>query len=62
MNNYVTVKREVLDAALDWAKTHCPSYITNDYHMSGYNLYDHSLIDFYFADTKDQVLFMLIWA
>ena len=40
MNNWVTIKRDRVDEALAWAKANCPHYITNDYHMCGYNLYD----------------------
>lgn len=47
---------------LDWAKEHCPSYITNDLHQDGYNTYDHTKIDYHFADEKDAVIFMLWWS
>lgn len=46
---------------LDWAKAHCPSYITNDVHMAGYNTYDHTKIDYHFADAEDALMFLLRW-
>jgi len=65
MNNWVTIKRDRVDEALAWAKANCPHYITNDYHMCGYNLYDENLIDFYFmrseAGEKEMLMFALKW-
>lgn len=46
---------------LTWAKENCPSYISNDLHMDGYNTYDHRRIDYHFADAEDAVMFMLRW-
>lgn len=39
---------------LDWAKKHCPSYITNDVEKTD--------ICFYFSDEKDYLMFTLRWA
>ena len=46
---------------LTWAKENCPSYISNDLHMDGYNTYDHKRIDYHFADAEDALMFMLRW-
>ena len=46
---------------LDWAKEHCPSYITNDVHMCGYNSYDVNRIDYFFGDDRDALIFTLKW-
>lgn len=49
---------ESLYEPLEWAKRHCPSYITNDavqkqgeYHYR-----------FYFGDERDRLMFVLRWA
>lgn len=47
---------------LTWAKENCPSYISNDLHMDGYNTYDHKKIDYFFGNEKDAVWFSLRWA
>lgn len=47
--------------ALTWAEEHCPSYITNDIHMDGYNTYDDTKIDYHFSDEKDAIMFILRW-
>lgn len=47
---------------LEWAKQYCPSYITNDMHQDGYYTYDHTKIDYHFADEKDAVWFALRWS
>jgi hypothetical protein len=57
----VTLPYDPVWTALTWAKAHCPSYITNDIHMDGYNTYDHTKIDYHFADEKDALMFMLRW-
>jgi hypothetical protein len=46
---------------LEWAKEHCPSYVTNDLHQDGYNTYDHTRIDYFFDDAEDAVYFKLRW-
>lgn len=61
MNNYVVVDRKVENEALAWAKEFCPSYITSDYHMVGYNSYDIGKFEFYFSDPKDMTAFKLKW-
>jgi hypothetical protein len=47
---------------LAWAKENCPSYITNDVHMSGYNAFDPTKIDYFFEDNKDALIFALRWS
>lgn len=58
----VTIPYDPLWTALEWAKEHCPSYITNDIHMAGYNDHDLSKIDYHFSDEKDATAFLLRWA
>jgi len=58
----VTLPYDPTWPALQWAKENCPSYISNDLHMDGYNLYDNSKIDYFFEDGKDATLFALRWA
>jgi hypothetical protein len=51
--------------ALDWAKRHCPSYITNDVYMS--DIADHSKMNtaliyrFYFDKEAEASWFRLRW-
>jgi hypothetical protein len=66
MKNYITVNRLNADSALEWAKTNCPHYITNDWHMTGYHQWDINLVDFFFADNdvgrKEMLMFALRWS
>lgn len=62
MSMTVTIPYDIRWVALDWAKEHCPSYITNDVHQDGYYTYDISKIDYFFANEKDALLFKLRWA
>lgn len=65
MRNYVTIKLQHKMAAFDWAKTHCPNFITADHHMVNYESYDTFRFDFFFDDSdagqKEMVLFALRW-
>ena len=51
---------------LDWAKNHCPSYITNDVHRyinsDGVELGDVDRTDYFFGNKKDALMFRLKWA
>lgn len=47
--------------ALDWAKKHCPSYITNDVYKSEDGIYDSTKIVYYFSQGKDATAFILRW-
>lgn len=44
---------------LNWAKKHCPSYITNDVDKTDILF---STFRFYFSDEKDYTMFTLRWA
>jgi hypothetical protein len=49
---------------LDWAKEHCPNYITNDgcIYNDDLGLYECGTeYTFYFGDAKDATLFRLRW-
>lgn len=58
--NYVTLPYDPVWTALNWAKQHCPSYITNDLHRdtTGDPI---TRIDYFFSDEKDMLLFTLRW-
>lgn len=62
----VTIPYDPVWTALDWAKEHCPSYITNDVHVSGYKggyeTYDNTKIDYFFGDERDAAFFALRWS
>lgn len=58
----VTIPYSPLGEPLEWAKEHCPGYITNDMHQDGYNTYDHTKIDYFFSDEKDAMMFKLRWS
>ena len=47
--------------ALAWAKEHCPSYITNNFHTAKYNGNLTGKIDYFFSDEQDAVFFALRW-
>ena len=57
----VTLPYDPTWQALDWAKKHCDSYITNDVHKDEYNMYDHKKIDYFFSDEREALLFTLAW-
>lgn len=58
----ITVPYRPFWEPLTWAKENCSSYITNDLHQDGYNTYDHTKIDYFFADEKDALMFALKWS
>lgn len=58
----VTLLYDPVWAPLEWAKEYCPSYITNDAHMIGYNSYNNTYIDYFFGNEADAVLFALKWS
>lgn len=49
----------IVDAALEFAKSNCPSYITNDGIIDP--LTSKPVYKFYFSDEKDTLIFMLGW-
>lgn len=66
MRNVVTLPYDPIWKALDWAKEHCPSYITNDAAHPGGNkpggdYFSPSVINYYFGSEKDAVIFALNW-
>jgi hypothetical protein len=61
MSICVTLPFRPYKEPLDWAKEHCPSYITNDVHMDGYNSYDTNKVDYFFGDKYDALMFKLRW-
>jgi hypothetical protein len=46
---------------LAWDKEHCPSYITNDVHKNTNESGQGVLIDYFFSEGKDAMVFMLRW-
>lgn len=61
MTRHVTIPYDPFWEPLEWAKEHCLSYITNDMHCDGYNTYDSTKIDYFFADEEDAIMFALRW-
>jgi hypothetical protein len=67
MKNYVVIPYDPTWRALEWAKEHCPSYITNDRTPGPPRYYTtHSIDDikirFYFGNKRDATAFALKWA
>lgn len=62
MSRHVTIPYDPFWEPLTWAKEHCPSYISNDLHMDGYNTYDSSKIDYFFDNEEDAIIFKLAWS
>lgn len=62
--NYVTLPYDPLWQPLDWAKTHCLSYITNDVHYDGHYSFDNPdiKVDYFFYDEKEALCFALRWS
>jgi len=57
----VTLPYDPVWRALDWAKKHCNSYITNDVHQTENKTYDTDKIDYFFGDQRDATMFALKW-
>jgi hypothetical protein len=57
----VTVPYDPFWEPLTWAKEHCPSYITNDVHKNTNESGQGVLIDYFFREEKDAMVFMLRW-
>ena len=53
----VTLPYDPVWRPLDWAKKHCSSYITNAVHSC-----DNTKIDYFFANEKDALMFLLRWS
>ena len=72
MSLSVTIDQYQAADALDWAKEHCPSYITNDglsmYIAPGSNKKEmlkspwEVKYNFYFSDESEALMFQLRWA
>ena len=61
MSHIVTLNYDPVWTALDWAKKHCPSYITNALHKeTGTELA--TRIDYFFESKEDAVWFRLKWS
>jgi hypothetical protein len=58
----VTLPYDPMWRAVEWALKNCPSYITNDAHMIGYNSYDNTYIDYFFGDKNEALMFKLKWS
>ena len=53
----VTLPYDPVWEPLEWAKKNCSSYITNAVHSC-----DNTNIDYFFANEKDALMFLLRWA
>jgi hypothetical protein len=61
MSAVVSLKYDPAWVALDWAKKHCRSYITN-VQASAINYPAGVKINYYFASERDAFLFKLRWS
>lgn len=61
MSFIVTVPYDPVWRPLKWAKTHCPSYITNDVHKNTNERGKSVQIDYFFNKEADAILFTLKW-
>lgn len=66
MSIIVTLPYDPVWEPLEWAKKHCPSYITNSVHefvnSEGVFIGDVDHIDYFFSNEKDALMFRLRWA
>jgi hypothetical protein len=63
MSTIVTLPYDPLWKPLEWAKKHCPSYITNTMSDKLTELVsDRIQINYYFGDTKEATMFALRWS
>ena len=53
----VTLPYDPVWEPLEWAKKNCSSYITNAVHSC-----DNTKIDYFFANKKDALMFILRWS
>jgi len=57
----VTIPYDILWRPLDWAKTYCPSYITNRVFVDEDGHNDITKISYYFGSEEDATMFLLKW-
>jgi len=67
MNKVVVLKYDPTWTALEWAKKHCPSYITNDAkpvepRRSMADYMNPVYINYYFGNEHEAFLFKLRWS
>ena len=63
MANVVCLKYDPIWRPLEWAKTHCPSYITNQAAGRGHNdTWPNYHVKYYFGSERDALLFKLRWS
>ena len=61
MRYTITLPHEYEWNASEWAKEHCPSYLSATAHIrAGRNL-PASKVEYHFADEKDAAIFTLRW-
>jgi hypothetical protein len=59
----VTLSYDPLWRAVDWAREHCPSYITNLHSKKAGGLVpDLDHIDYFFGNEADAIMFILRWS
>jgi hypothetical protein len=56
----VTLPYDPTWKALEWAKEHCPNYITNGIHRDGDN--SSNKIDYFFSNEREALMFLLRWS
>lgn len=63
MSYTVTLPYDPVWRPLDWAREHCPSYITNTVNKTNVSFFNRKFqIDYIFGEERDAVLFALKWA
>lgn len=63
MSFKVTLPYDPIWRPLDWAKEHCPSYITNVQNKTNVSFLNRVYeIDYIFGEERDAVVFALRWA
>lgn len=62
MSTAVSLPYDSSWAPLEWAKKHCPSYISNTVYANFTGAQPTSVVQYYFSSEKDATLFLLRWA
>lgn len=57
----VTLPYDRCWTALEWAKENCPSYVTNDSHLTADGYYEKNKIDYFFGNEAEATMFRLKW-
>jgi len=65
LSTIVTLPYDPTWPAVEWAKKHCPSYITNtlsnNIKLGAHTQYAGTYINYYFGNEQDALIFKLKW-